>query len=101
LPYPTSTDLVTFGIVLAIGVPTVYFASIALKLRSLAITFSEKKKEAVLNLIVFDVVVAATFGIFAFNDKVWVRPNLDADALYVFRDALWIVAIVLPVVSIL
>jgi len=55
-----------------------------LKLRSQAITFSEKKKEAVLSLIVFAVVVAATFGIFAFYDKVWIRPNLEADALYVF-----------------
>ena len=99
MAYPTLTDLATFVTVLAIGIPSVYLASKALRLRSQAIIFSEKKKEAISSLIVFAVVVTVTFGIFGFYDKVWVRPNLEADALYVFRDALWIVLILLPVVA--
>ena len=99
MAYPTLTELATFVIVLAIGVPSVYLASKTLKLRSEAIAFSEKRKEAISSLIVFTGVVAATFGIFAFYDKIWIRPNLEADMLYVLRDALWIVLILLPVAT--
>ena len=58
---------------------------------------SEKKKEGFLSLLVFAAVVAATFGIYWFYDKVWVRVTLTADPLYVLRDAIWIGLILLPV----
>ena len=59
---------------------------------------SEKKKEGFLSLLVFAAVLAATFGIYGFYDKVWVRATLTADPLYVLRDTIWIALILLPVI---
>src|SRR3990170_1122809 len=99
LAYPALTDLATFVIVLALGVPSVYIFSKVLKLRPQTTMLSEKKKEGVLSLLVFAAVLGATFGIYGFYDKVWVRATLTADPLYVLRDTIWIALILLPVIA--
>ena len=99
MAYPALTDLATFVIVLALGVPSVYIFSKVLKLHPQTIMFSEKKKEGFLSLLVFAAVLGATFGIYGFYDKVWVRATLTADPLYVLRDTIWIALILLPVIA--
>ena len=76
-----------------------YIFSKVLKLRPQTPMFSEKKKEGFLSLLVFVAVLAATFGIYGFYDKVWVRATLTADPLYVLRDTIWIALILLPVIA--
>ena len=99
MAYPALTDLATFVIAIALGVPLVFIFSKVLKLRPQTIMVSEKKKEGFLSLRVFAAVVAATFGIYWFYDKVWVRATLTADPLYVLRDTIWIALILLPVIA--
>ena len=97
--YPALTDLTTFVLVLGAGIPPIYIFSKALKLHPQTLTFSEKKKEAVLGFIVFVAVFAGTFGIYGFYDRVWIRATLTADPLYVLRDAIAIAILLLPVVA--
>lgn len=99
LVYPALTDLATFVSVLAVGIPSVFIFSKALKLRPQTVVFSEKKKETVLGFIVFVAVFAGAFGIYGFYDRVWIRATLTADPLYVLRDAIAIGVLLLPVVA--
>jgi uncharacterized protein len=98
LVYPALTDLATFILVLAVGFPSVYIFSKALKLKPQAVTFSQKKKESVLSFIVFIAVFAGAFGIYGFYDRVWIRATLTADPLYVLRDVIAIAILLLPAV---
>ena len=99
MAYPALTDLATFVIAIALGVPLVFIFSKALKLRPQTIMVSEKKKEGFLSLLVFAAVLVATVGIYWFYDKVWVRATLTADPLYVLRDTIWVALILLPVIA--
>lgn len=98
LVYPALTDLATFIIVLAVGITLVFTFSKALKLHPQTVVFSEKKKMVILSFIVFVAVFAGAFGIYGFYDRVWIRVTLTADPLYVLRDAIAIVILLLPVV---
>jgi uncharacterized protein len=99
LGYPALTDLASFVLVLAVGIPSVFIFSKTLKLRTQTVVFSKKKKEAILSFIVFAAVFAGAFGIYGFYDKVWIRATLTADPLYVLRDVIAIVILLLPVVG--
>ena len=92
-------DLVTFTVVLAIGIFLTYLYSKALKLNVQPIPIAEKKREATLGLLVFAAVFVVTFGVYAFYNSVWVRTTLTADPIYVLRDAIWIGAILAPAVA--
>ena len=96
--YPALTDLATFVLVLAVGIPSVFIFSRTLKLHPQTLVFSKKKREVILSFIVFVAVFAGAFGIYGFYDRVWVRATLTADPLYVLRDAIAIVILLLPVV---
>jgi len=96
----TSTDLVTFILILAVGVPLVYIVAKLLKLPSQPIEIAEKKKQAILSLTLFVVVFAIAFAILAIYAYVWVRPNLQEDPIYVFRDTIWTTAILIPLVAV-
>ncbi len=96
LVYPALTDLATFVLVLALGIPSVYIFSKALKLKPQVIAFSEKKKGAILSFIVFVAVFTGAFGIYGFYDRVWIRATLTADPLYVLRDVIAIAILLLP-----
>jgi hypothetical protein len=61
--------------------------------------FFLKRREVVLSFIGFVAVFAGAFGIYGFYDKVWIRATLTADPLYVLRDAIAIVILLLPVVA--
>jgi hypothetical protein len=98
LVYPALTDLVSFVLVLSVGVPSVFIFSKTLKLDPQTIVFS-KKKNVVLSFIVFVAVVVGAFGIYGFYDKVWIRATLTADPLYVVRDVIAVVILLLPVVG--
>jgi membrane protease YdiL (CAAX protease family) len=98
LGYPALTDLATFVLVLAVGLPSVFIFSKALKLNPQTLIFSKKKKEAVLSFIIFVAVFAGAFGIYGFYDRVWIRATLTADPLYVLRDVIAIAILLLPVV---
>jgi membrane protease YdiL (CAAX protease family) len=99
LGYPALTDLASFVLVLSVGIPSVFVFSKTLKLHPKNLVFSKKKKEVILSLIVFVAVFASAFGIYGFYDKVWIRVTLTADPLYVLRDAIAIVVLLLPVVG--
>ena len=96
--YPALTDLVSFVLVLAVGIPSVFIFSKTLKLHPQTVVFSKKKKEAVLSFIVFVAVFVGAFGIYGFYDRVWIRTTLTADPIYVLRDFIAIVILLLPVV---
>ncbi len=87
--------------VLGVGVPLVHVLSKLLKVNPQTITFEEKKKEALLGVLIFAAVLAATFGIYGFYERVLIGVTLTADPFYVLRDMLWIALIVLPVVVVL
>lgn len=101
MAYTNFSELVTFILILAVGIPLVYAISKALKLRPQAIDSLGKKREVLLSLVVFAVAFFATFGIYAFYNDVWIRTTLTADPIYVLRNAIWIVLIVLPMVIVL
>lgn len=94
--YPALTDLATFVTVLGVGVPSVFIFSKVLKLNPQSITFSRKRREALLGLLVFVAVVFGTFGIYDFYDKIWVRATLTADPVYVLRGCIAIIVILIP-----
>lgn len=96
--YPALTDLATFILVVAAGVPFVYIFSKILSLHPQLLVFSAKKKEAILSLIVFAAAFAGAFGIYGFYDRVWIRATLTADLIYVLRDLIAIAILLLPVV---
>jgi membrane protease YdiL (CAAX protease family) len=95
--YPAVTDLATFAMVLAVGLPSVFLLSRALKFHPKTLAFANKKKEALSSVVVFVAVFAGAFGIYDFYDKVWIRATLTADPLYVLRDAIAMAIILLPV----
>ena len=97
--YPALTDLASFVLVLGVGIPSVFIFSKTLKLHPQPVVFSNKKKEAFLSFIVFAIVFAGAFGIYGFYDKVWIRATLTADPLYVLRDVIAVVILLLPVVG--
>jgi membrane protease YdiL (CAAX protease family) len=99
LGYPSLTDLASFAIVLVVGIPSVFIFSKTLKLHPQTVVFSNKKKETVLSFIVFAAVFVGAFGIYGFYDKVWIRVTLTADPIYVLRDIMAIVILLLPVVG--
>jgi len=99
LVYPALTDLASFVLVLAVGIPSVFIFSKTLKLHPQTVVFSKKKKEVILSFIVFAAVFAGAFGIYGFYDKVWIRATLTADPLYVIRDVIAIGILLLPVVG--
>lgn len=101
MAYPALTDLATFIVVLAVGMPATYLSSKGLKLYLPTITFPEKKKQALLSIAVFGAVFLGTFGIYAFYDKIWVRATLTADPVYVLRAAFAILILLLPMVAVL
>ena len=98
MAYPSLTELATFVIVPAAGIPLVYIFTKLLKLHPQIMAFSEEKREARTSFLVFVTVLLATFGIYGFYDRVWVRATLTADPLYVLRDTIWIILIVMPVI---
>ena len=99
--YPALTDLATFILVLAVGIPFVFIFSRILRLHPQLLVFSAKKKEAILSLIVFVAVFVGALGIYGFYDKVWIRATLTADPLYVLRDLIAIAILLLPVAVVL
>jgi len=99
LVYPALTDLASFALVLSVGIPSVFIFSKTLKLHPQTVVFSKKKKEVILSFIVFAAVFAGAFGIYGFYDKVWIRATLTADPLYVLRDVIAVVILLLPVVG--
>jgi uncharacterized protein len=99
LVYPALTDLASFILVLVVGIPSVLIFSKTLKLHPQTVVFSKKKKDAVLSFIVFVTVFVGAFGIYGFYDRVWIRATLTADPLYVLRDVIAIVILLLPVVG--
>lgn len=80
------TDLASFILILAVGVPLVYIVAKLLKLHPQSIEIAEKKKQAILSLTLFVVVFVIAFAILTIYAYVWVRPNLQEDPIYVFRD---------------
>jgi membrane protease YdiL (CAAX protease family) len=97
LGYPALTDLATFILVLAVGFPSVFIFSKALKLHIQPLIFSNKNKEAILSFIVFIAVFVGAFGIYGFYDRFWIRATLTADPLYVLRDVIAIIILLFPV----
>ena len=95
----TFTDLLTFVLILAAGVPLVYIVAKLLKLHPKPIEIAEKKKQARLSLTIFVVVFVIAFAILAVYAYVWVRPNLQEDPIYVFRDIIWTIAILIPLAA--
>jgi membrane protease YdiL (CAAX protease family) len=79
---------VTFIFVVTTGVLVPFLFSAALKMRPRTVTFLQRKKQAMLSLVVFATSFLATFGIYGFYDKIWVRVTLTADPLYVLRAAI-------------
>lgn len=61
-------------------------------------TFLQHKKQAMLSLLVFTVSFLATFGIYGFYDKIWVRATLTADPLYVLRAAIAVLILMFPTI---
>ncbi len=99
--FPTSIDLASFTVMLVVGIPLVYVISRVLKLRAESIQIGEKRKQVIASLVLFLVVFVIAFAILAVYAYVWVRQNLEEDLVYVFRDAIWIAAILIPVFAIM
>ena len=98
MAYPALTDLATFIAVLSTGVLVPFLFSATLKMRPKTVTFVQHKKQAMLSLVVFSVSFLATFGIYGFYDKIWVRTTLTADPVYVLRAAIAIMILLLPTI---
>jgi membrane protease YdiL (CAAX protease family) len=101
LAFPAITDLMTFIIILVVGFPVVYLFSKALRLNPKRIEPTEKSKEAVWSLLAFAVIFVITFAILYYYQNVWVRPTLTEDLIYVLRDAVWMVVILLPIIAVM
>ena len=101
MAFPAWTDLLTFVVILVIGVPLVYLFSKAVRLRTKPIEIAEKNKQAKLSLMVFLAVFAIAFAILAYYAYGWVRMTLTEDLIYVSRDTMWIIAILLPMAVVL
>jgi len=91
-------DLATFGLILAVGLPSAFLFAKALKLHPQKISVTNKIKEALLSIIVFFAVFGGAFGIYAFYDRIWIRATLTADPLYVLRGAIAATVILLPMI---
>jgi len=96
LVYPASADLVTFAVILAVGLPSIFLFSKFLKLNPQKVDFTNKMRESRLGFAVFVAVFIVAFGIYDFYDKVWVRATLTADPIYVLRGAIAAALILVP-----
>lgn len=97
MSYPALTDLATFILVLAVGIPSVFIFSKALKLHPQTLSFTEKKKQSLLAMLVFVGIFIGAFAIYGFYDRIWVRATLTADPIYVLRDVIAVGVLLLPV----
>jgi hypothetical protein len=86
---------------LSSGISAVFLFSKALKIQEVKIGFAGRKKQAFLCLVVFAASFLGTLGIYAFYDKIWVRTTLTADPIYVFRAAIAIAILLLPMLIVL
>ncbi len=101
MAYPVLTDLLTFIVVLVVGISAVFIFSKMLKLHEPKLSFTPKKKQVMFSLLVFTVSFLLTFGIYDFYDKIWIRATLTADPIYVLRAAIAIGLLVLPTAAML
>jgi len=103
LAFPTLLEVIFPVVILVVGVLVVYLLSKALKLRPKPITISNPRKEATIALLVFLIVLAATFALVFFYYAVFSpafqldkRPPFTVDAINVLWATLFYVTWIIP-----
>jgi len=98
MAFPAISDVASFILVLTFGLALTTMVAKALRLQPQKPDINDKKKQARLTIAVFAITLIAAFCIYGFYDKVWVRATLTTDPLYIARDIIAMLMILLPTV---